>query len=106
MTENKDFFKKAFSNMKEEAGKQKKIDRENFNVVKADSKSRFEEAKKADPDFEEFKNAKGLKGKLNTLLSHAERNSKEVRQENRKEYEEMLRDMRAHINENFDEKNK
>ena len=56
-------FKLAFANMKESAKKQHEIDKENFEAVKADSKERFEEAKKVDPDFQEFKDAEGLKEK-------------------------------------------
>ena len=60
MSENKEFFAKAFNDMKESAVKQHEIDKENFEAVKADSKARFEEAKKADPDFQEFRDAEGL----------------------------------------------
>ena len=76
MKEKKGFFKKAFDDMKESAKEQHKIDKENYEAVKADSKARFEEAKKADSDFQEFKDAEGFKEKAKVVLSHMERDSK------------------------------
>ena len=42
----KGFFSKAFDDMNESAKKQHERDKENFEAIKADSKARFEEAKK------------------------------------------------------------
>ncbi|MBQ8334111.1 MAG: hypothetical protein IJX93_10120 [Clostridia bacterium] len=39
------FFKKAFSDMKESAKEQHKVDKANFAAAKAESKAQFEEAK-------------------------------------------------------------
>lgn len=98
MSENKSFIQRAIGDMKEGASEQHRIDRENFAAVKADSKARFEEAKKPTPDFEEFAQAKGLKAKLQVLLDQAVRNGKEMRQEERIQYEAMLKEMRENIN--------
>ena len=80
------FLKKAFNDMKESAKKQHEIDKENFDAVKADSKARFEEAKKINPDFQEFKEAKGLVGKAKVVASHMERDGKKIAEENRENY--------------------
>ena len=46
MSEKKEnFFKKAFREMKESAKAQHKVDKANFNAVKAESKANWEEAK-------------------------------------------------------------
>jgi len=58
MSENKSFVQRAIDDMKEGASEQHRIDRENYAAIKADSKARFEEAKKPTPDFEEFAQAK------------------------------------------------
>lgn len=84
--------------MKENAKKQKEIDKKNFEAVKADSKARFEEAKKTDPDFQEFKDAEGLKEKAKVVLSHMERDSKILAQESRDNYEKMLEEQRQKMN--------
>ena len=39
----KEFFKKAFGDMKESAKKQHEVDKANFNAVKAESRANFEE---------------------------------------------------------------
>ena len=41
----RNFFKKAFEDMKESARSQHKVDKANFEAVKAESKARWEEAK-------------------------------------------------------------
>lgn len=94
----KGFFGKAFDDMKESAKKQHEIDKENFEAVKADSKARFEEAKKVDPDFQEFMDAEGLKEKAKVVLSHMERDGKTVAEENRKNYKKMLDEQREKMN--------
>ncbi len=43
----KDFFKKAFSDMKESAAAQHEVDKANFEAAKAEAKANFEEAKAA-----------------------------------------------------------
>lgn len=98
MSEKKGFFGRAFDSMKESAMEQKKIDKENFEAIKADSKARFEEAKKTDPDFQEFKDADGLVEKAKVVMSHMERDSKIIAEENRKNYKEMLNDQRQKMN--------
>ena len=98
MAKQKGFFKRAFNDMKESAKKQHEIDKENFETVKKDSKERFEEAKKVDPDFQEFKDAKGLKGKAKVVASHIERDSKIIAEENRENYKKMLEEQRNNIN--------
>ena len=54
--------------------------------VKADSKARFDEAKKVNPDFQEFMDAKGLKAKARVVTSHIERDGLKIAEENRKNY--------------------
>lgn len=98
MSKEKGFFAKAFDDMKESAAEQKKIDKENFEAIKADSKKRFEEAKKTDPDFQEFKDAEGLKEKAKVVLSHIERDGKKIAEENRANYKEMLEETRNKMN--------
>lgn len=98
MSKEKGFFAKAFDDMKESAAEQKKIDKENFEAIKADSKKRFEEAKKVDPDFQEFKDAEGLKEKAKVVLSHMERDGKKIAEENRANYKEMLEETRNKMN--------
>lgn len=92
------FLKKAINDMKESAAKQHEIDKANFEAVKADSKARFEEAKKVDPDFQEFKDAKGLKEKAKVVASHIERDGKEIAEKNREEYAKMLEEQRQKMN--------
>ena len=98
MSEQKGFFKKAFDDMKENARKQKEIDKENFEAIKADSKARIEEAKKVDPDFQEFKDAQGLKEKAKVVLSHMERDAKTMAEESQENYKEMLKEQRQRMN--------
>lgn len=43
MSEKKSFFSRAFADMKESAKMQYKVDKANFNAVKAESKANFEE---------------------------------------------------------------
>lgn len=104
MSEKKGFFKRAFDDMKESAKKQHEIDKENFEAVKKDSKARFEEAKKVDPDFQEFKDAKGLKGKAKVVVSHIERDGKAIAEENRENYKKMLEEQRENMNKTIDGK--
>lgn len=99
MSEKKNFLGKAIDDMKENAKKQHEIDKENFEAVKADSKARFEEAKKVDPDFQEFKDAKGLKAKTKVVMNHAARDTKKVSEESREKYKEMLEEQRRNLNE-------
>ena len=98
MSEKKGFFKRAFEDMKESAHEQKKIDKENFEAIKADSKARFESAKKVSPDMQEFRDADGLKEKAKVVMSHMERDSKKIAEENRKAYKEMLENTRKNMN--------
>ena len=98
MSEKKGFFGRAFDDMKESAKKQKEIDKENFEAVKADSKARFEEAKKVDPDFQEFKDAEGLKEKAKVVMAHMERDAKVIAEENRENYKNMLEEQRQNRN--------
>lgn len=98
MTEKKGVFKRAFEDMKESAKEQKKIDKENFEAIKADSKARFEKVKKTTPDMQEFIEAEGIKGKAKVVISHMERDSKKIAEENRKNYKEMLENQRKNIN--------
>ena len=98
MEEKKGFFEKAFDDMKESARKQKEIDKENFEAIKKDSKKRYEDAKETTPDFQEFKDAKGLKNKAKVVLSHMERDSKKIQEENQKNYKKMLEEQRKNMN--------
>lgn len=97
MTE-KGFLGRAFDDMKESARKQHEIDKENFEAVKADSKARFEEAKKTDPDFQEFKEAEGFVEKAKVVMSHMERDGKVIAKKNRENYKKMLEEQRQNIN--------
>lgn len=90
---------KVVDSIKEDARKQHEIDKENFEAVKADSKARFEEAKEVDPDFAEFKEAKGLKEKAKVVANHAVRNGKQIREEERAQYKDMLKEQRERKNE-------
>ena len=99
MSEKKSIVKKVMDDIKESARKQHEIDKENFAAVKADSKARFEDATKPYPDFEEFKEAKGLKEKAKVVAKHAARNGKKIAEENRENYKKMLEEQRKHINE-------
>ncbi len=98
MSEKKGFLKRAFNDMKESAKKQHEIDKENFEAVKADSKARFEEAEKVDPDFQEFKDADGLVEKAKVVMSHIERDGKAIAEENRENYKKMLEEQRQNMN--------
>lgn len=100
MSEKKNFLEKAIDDMKENAKKQHEIDKENINAIKADSKARFEEAKKVDPDFQEFKDAKGLKAKAKVVAEHAARDGKKIAEEQRENYKKMLEEQRENINNN------
>jgi len=94
----KGFFGRAFDDMKANAREQKKIDKENFEAIKADSKERFEEAKKVDPDFQEFKDADGLVEKAKVVMSHMERDAKDIAKENQENYKQMLEEQRKRMN--------
>lgn len=98
MSEKKGFLGRAFDSMKESAQEIHKIDKENFEAIKADSKARFEEAKKVDPDFQEFKDAEGLKEKTKVVLSHMERDGKRQAEESRENYKKMLDEQRQNMN--------
>lgn len=98
MEKEKGFLGKAFDDMKESARLQHEIDKENFEAIKKDSKERFEEAKKTDPDFQEFKDAKGLKEKAKVVMSHMERDAKSMAEENRENYKEFLEEKRKNMN--------
>lgn len=98
-TEKKSIVTKIIDDIKEDAAAQHEIDKAHFAAVKADSKARLEEASAPNPDFEEFKEAKGLKAKAGVVVSHMERNAKAMRTQNREDHEEMLRQQRTHINE-------
>lgn len=104
MEKKKGFFKRAFESMKESAAEQKKIDKENFEAIKADSKARFEEAKKVDPDFQEFKDAEGNVEKAKVVVSHIERDGKKIAEENRENYKKMLEEQREKMNETINRK--
>lgn len=99
MEKKKSFLGKAFNDMKENAKLQKEIDKENFEKIKEDSKARFEEAKKVDPDFQEFKDAEVLVEKAKVVMSHMERDSKKIAEENRENYKNVLEENSAKINE-------
>ena len=94
---NKNFIAKAFDDIKESAKKQHEIDKQNFNEIKAISKENFENAKKENPDFKEFKDAKGLKAKVKVVGEHICRDSKKISEENREKYKEMLEKQRNNI---------
>lgn len=94
----KGFLGRAFEDMKASAKKQHEIDKENFEAVKEDSKRRFEEAKKVDPDFQEFKDAEGLVEKAKVVMSHMERDGKAIAEENRENYKQMLEEQRQKMN--------
>lgn len=91
MTEKKGFFERAFENMKEDAKKQRKIDKENYATVKAE----------VNPDFQEFKDAKGLKGKAKVVINHIERDGKAIADENRENYKKLLEEQRERNNKNI-----
>ena len=90
---------RIIDNIREDAAAQHEIDKTNFAAVKEDTKARFDEATAPNPDFEEFKEAKGLKGKAAVVGRHIERDGKNMRAQSRENYEEMLRQQREHINE-------
>jgi len=98
MEKEKGFFGRAFDDMKENAKKQHEIDKENFNAIKADSKARFDEAKKVDHDFQDFLDAKGLKAKARVVTSHIERDGINLAKENRENYKKILNEQRKNMN--------
>ena len=97
MSEKKNFLGKAIEDMKESAKKQHEIDKENFEAVEAESKARFEEAKKVNPDFQEFKDAKGIKSKAKVVVEHAVRDGKKIAEENRVNHKKMLEEQRKKL---------
>ncbi len=99
MSEKKNFLGRAIDDMKKNAKKQHEIDKENFEAVKADSKARFEEAKKVDPDFQEFKDAKGLRAKAKVVAEHVSRDAKKMAEESRENYKELLEEQRKNLDE-------
>lgn len=104
MEKEKGFFGRAFDDMKENARKQHEIDKENFDAVKADSKARFEEAKKTTPDFQEFKDADGIVEKAKVVISHMERDGKKIAEENREKQRKMLEEQRQKMNDTINNK--
>lgn len=104
MEKEKGFFGRAFDDMKENARKQHEIDKENFDAVKADSKARFEEAKKTNPDFQEFKDADGIVEKAKVVISHMERDGKKIAEENREKQRKMLEEQRQKMNDTINNK--
>lgn len=104
MEKERGFFKRAFDDMKENTRKQHEIDKENFAAIKADSKARFDEDKKINPDFQEFIDAKGLKAKARVVTSHIERDGLKIAEENRKKYKKMLSEQRENMNRTIDGK--
>lgn len=102
--EKKSVITRIIDNIKEDAAAQHEIDKANFAAVKADTKARFEEAAAPNPDFEEFKDAKGLKAKAAVVGEHLVKDGKERRAQSREKYEEMLRQQREHINDSTGKK--
>lgn len=96
--EKKSIVGKIIDDIKADASAQHEIDKANFAAVKADSKARHDALTAPNPDFEEFKEAKGLKGKATVLAEHAERDAKEIRAQGREDYAEMLKKQREQIN--------
>ena len=104
MSEKKEFFARTFDDMKESAAKQREIDKENFEAIKVDNKKRFEEAKKVNPDFQEFKDAEGLMEKTKVVMSHMEKDGKKIAEENRENYKKMLEEQRQKMNDTINNK--
>ena len=104
MSEKKEFFARTFDDMKESAAKQREIDKENFEAIKVDNKKRFEEAKKVNPDFQEFKDAEGLMEKAKVVMSHMEKDGKKIAEENRENYKKMLEEQRQKMNDTINNK--
>lgn len=98
MEEKKGVLKRAINDMKKNAKAQYEIDKENFEAIKAANNARFEEAKKTNPDFQEFKDAKGLKAKAKVVLEHAERDGKKQAEENREKHKKLLEEQREKMN--------
>ena len=61
-------------------------------------------SKKVDPDFQEFKNAKGIKQKAKVVVSHIERDGKKVAEENRENHKKMLEEKRKEMRRTIDNK--
>jgi len=97
-TEKKSIVGKIIDDIKADASAQHEIDKANYAAVKADAKARFDAAAEPDKDFTEFKEAKGLKAKAAVVGKHLERNGKEMREQSRENYEEMLKNQREHLN--------
>ena len=94
----KGFFTKAFENMKESTKKQHEIDKDNIAKIKKDNKEMREALKnyKSD-DLKEFNEAKGIKEKAKVVMSHVERDSKKITEENQENYKKMLEEQRQNI---------
>lgn len=96
--EKKSIISRVMDDIKADASAQHEIDKANFAAVKADSKARFDAAATPSEDFIEFKEANGLKEKAAVVGKHLARDGKERREQGRENYEEMLRNQRAQIN--------
>jgi len=79
------------------------INRENFAEVRADAKANFQKATEPDPDFQRFREAKGLRGKIKVIWASivagaAENTAKETARRNEAQsfssYKEMLETQR------------
>ena len=65
------------------------INKENIAGVKADTKANFDEATKPNPDFEKFKNAKGLGNKVKVIAENIKEGAKENSEKEKERREEI-----------------
>ena len=96
------FLKRAFQDMKDNAKAQKKIDKENIEAIKQDNKEMRDALKNyKSQDIKEFKEADGLVEKAKVVLSHMERDGKQMAEENRENYKKMLEEQRQNMKNNM-----
>lgn len=92
MANKKDIIGKIAGDLAESTRTVHEINRENIKAVHADTKANFAAATTPDPDFEKFKQAKGLGNKAKVVVE----NIKEGARENNAKERERRAEIRSH----------
>ncbi len=72
----KNVVKKVWNDLKESTRNFHEINKENLKAVHADDVQNFKNATKPDPNFQEFKETKGLKDKARVVIKHIKEGAK------------------------------
>lgn len=103
--EKKGVFATVIDGLKESTRNVHEINKENIAAVKADTKANFVKATTPSPEFENFKQAKGFKGKVKAVIAGFKASAKAVSEKEKirraeikshSAYRVLLEEQRAH----------